>query len=321
MSVAQKQEPKRDCQRGVALIMALLILLLLSVLSGALLVASTIEARIAENHRIAAQLRYLTESGIEEGREMLRHQQVPASALPFIDLKLLADYSGREVGRYSVYLTRSNPLTLQSVGTVGKSNRTIETRLMKSGFPLLFQAVTLGEVFTVPPGADPQLLKLKTPVGLERLVRGISRSATDILNPAFGDAAMLETVGSPSDYRVVVVNGDGIFANAAGFGMLVVRGDLTLSGSFTWNGLILVIGQGVLHIPEGTSGWVEGGLFVARTRDGERDTENVFGGVAPTLGVSTIDLGDNDVTVSFSPDEWERANAVFPFVPISYREF
>jgi hypothetical protein len=301
--------------------MALLILLLLSVLSGALLVASTIEARIAENHRIGAQLRYAAESGIEEGREMLRHQQVPASTLPFIDLKLLADYSGREAGRYSVYVTRSNPLTLQSVGTLGKSQRTIETRLMKSGFPLLFQAVTLAEVFPVPAGADPQLMKLKTPAGLERLVRGISRNASDILSPAFGGAAVLSTVGSPSDYRVVVVNGDCTFASAAGFGMLVVRGDLTLSGSFTWNGLVLVIGQGVLHIPEGSSGWIEGGIFVARTRDAERNTENVFGSVAPTLGESTIDLGDNDVTVAFSPDEWERANAVFPYVPISYREF
>jgi hypothetical protein len=301
--------------------MALLILLLLSVLSGALLMASTIEGRIAENHRNAAQLLYLAESGIEDGREALRHSQIPASTLPFIDSKLLADSSGREAGRYSVYLTRSNPLTLQSVAAIGKSQRTIETRLIKSGFPLLVQAVTLAEVFVVPPGADSQLQKLKTPAGLERLVRGISRSATDVLSPAFGGGAALSTVGSPKDYRVVVVNGDCTFSDAAGFGMLVVRGDLTLSGSFTWNGLILVIGQGVLHIAEDSAGWIEGGLFVARTRDGERNTENVFGGVAPTLGVSTIDLGENNVTVSFSPEEWVRANVVFPYIPISYREF
>jgi hypothetical protein len=51
-----------------------------------------------------------------------------------------------------------------------------------------------------------------------------------------------------------------------GYGVLLIGGELTVSGNFTWNGLILVIGQGVIRWNPGVSGIVNGGLFVARTR-------------------------------------------------------
>ena len=312
---------ERDPERGVALIMALLVLLLLCVLSAAFLTASLVDSRIEDNYLKSTQLLYVAESGIEDGREALSRFPFLPSATPIIDSKALLDRSGREAGRYTVYLTRANPLTLQSVGRIGASQKTIESRVVKSGFPTLTQAVTLAEVLFVPPTADPQLQKLKTPLGLERLVQGISRNANEIHRPPFGTPTTLTAVGSPADYRIVVVDGDCSLGDVAGFGLLVVRGDLTLYGSFSWNGLILLIGQGKLYIPQGTAGWIEGGLFLARTRDDNRDANNPFGLILPGLGASTIDFGDDQVTVMYSAEEWARANEVFPYVPTSYREY
>src|SRR5687768_13522173 len=116
---------KKSCEKGIGLVMALMTLLLLSLLGAALLTATTIDIWIGDNYRTATQLLYLTESGIEDGREALLYGSVPVSPLPFIENKRLSDHSGREAGRYSVALVRANPLTLQSTGVIGTARKTI----------------------------------------------------------------------------------------------------------------------------------------------------------------------------------------------------
>ena len=58
---------------------------------------------------------------------------------------------------------------------------------------------------------------------------------------------MVGNIGSGQDYRVVAVNGDCELSSGTGYGILLVRGNLKLSGNFHWNGLILVIGQGEIE--------------------------------------------------------------------------
>jgi hypothetical protein len=286
--------------KGIGLVLALMMLLLLSLLGAAVLTAATVDLWIGENYRTATQLLYLTESGIEDGREVLRQGGIPeASSAPFIKDKRLVDATGREVGFYSVTLKRRDPLTLQSTGVIRNARKTIEVRLAKTGFPEL-------------PAAT-----LNSPAGAERIVDGILRNATDTFNPASGETVTLGPVGSPQDYRVVVVNGNCQFGGAAGYGMLLVRGDLTFQGNFTWNGLVLAIGQGTIRVagpPGTTAGWIAGGAFIARTRDS-------LGALLDELGEPVFDLAGNSISVEQSLDEMERANRKFPYVPVSYREF
>src|SRR5437016_13969256 len=59
-------------QRGVALILALMVLAFLTVLGGALLTTTTIDVRISDNFETGIQSFYAAETGIEQAREFLR---------------------------------------------------------------------------------------------------------------------------------------------------------------------------------------------------------------------------------------------------------
>ena len=297
--------------------MALLTLLLLSLLGAALLTATAVDVWIGDNYRTATSLLFLTESGIEDGRETLSHSVVAPSSLPFIKDRLLLDHTGREVGRYSVVLVRANPLTMQSVGVIGTARKTIEVRLARSGFPNPPGAITLSEG-VLNDGID---TRLKTPAGAERFVEGIVLNATDRFDAAWDEVILLSSVGSPTDYRVVVVNGNCELDGAAGYGVLLVRGDLTFRGNFAWNGLILVIGQGTVRTVSPSTGWITGGVFLSHTRDVDRTSANPLGTLLSSLGPTVLDLAGNPVAITWSPAEIDRANERFPFVPTSYREF
>ena len=234
---------KRDGEIGIGLVLALMILAVLSMLVGAMLTAATVEMWIGNNFRTESRLVYLTEAGIEEGRDVMRLNSVEPSPLPFIE-RTLRDTVGRPAGNYVVTLVRSNPLTLRSAGQIGSARKTIEVRLKRSGFPALSQAITLNEDVPSPPGTDPQLSE---PAGLEGLVEGIRRHADEVHTPSLGDVVRLGTIGSASDYRVVVVDGNASIGDGGGHGLLVVRGELELQGAVSWNGLIVVVGQGVLR--------------------------------------------------------------------------
>src|SRR5689334_9409781 len=126
---------KRQSEKGIGLVMALLTLLLLSSLGAALLTATAVDVWIGDNYRSATALVFLAESGIEDGREALSHGMIAPSSSPFIKDRVLLDHTGRQVGRYSVTLVRANPLTIQSVGVIGSARKTVEVRLAKAGFP------------------------------------------------------------------------------------------------------------------------------------------------------------------------------------------
>src|SRR5262245_35423865 len=59
-------------ERGVALILALLVLSFLTVVGGALLTTSTIDVWISDNYKTSTQTLYLAEAGIDAGRQLLR---------------------------------------------------------------------------------------------------------------------------------------------------------------------------------------------------------------------------------------------------------
>ena len=67
------------------------------------------------------------------------------------------------------------------------------------------------------------------------------------------------------------MNGDAELHSGTGFGILLVRGSLDLATDFSWNGLVLVVGPGTVHV----DGTINGGLFIARTLTPADTTYNI----------------------------------------------
>jgi Tfp pilus assembly protein PilX len=298
--------------RGVALILALLVLSFLTVIGSALLTTSAIDTWISDNYKTATQSLYVAEAGISHARELIhtsnltltellnqsagpdRHLLTPDD-LPLISSTPLIDSYGKPSGNYEVWLRNDNAdgaaapadtnevVTLVSRAQIGNSRKALEVTIQKGRFPET--------------DSDPRLRNVEQ---LESLLTGIARNATDIYtSPTMTD------IGGPADYRVIVADGNVDLGPGIGYGLLVVRGELNIVGNVEWNGLILVVGQGVLRWRPGVSSTINGGVFIARTRlpDGTKLT-------AP-------------VGVSFSITEIDQlrlANRRFPYSPIAIRE-
>jgi hypothetical protein len=308
-------------ERGVALILALLVLSFLTIIGSAFLATTTIDARISDNYKSATQSLYVAEAGIEHAREMLRSSPHSTSEMlsvsagpdhvlststywpalladddqPLIPSQQLTDSSGRVTGYYYVWLRNdagdgvgslvdnNEVLTLVSLGQVGNARKWMEVTIQKGKFP--------------ESDADP---RLRTTGGLEGLAASITRNATEVYRTAvIGDS------GGPANYRVTVVDGDADIGSGTGYGILLVRGTAQVLDDFTWNGLVLIIGQGVLRSNSGAQGTINGGLFIARTR---------------TPDGTWLD-SPADVLFKITDEaEIKRANRSFPYSPIAFKE-
>ncbi len=230
----------RTSDRGAALILTLLILSFLAALGAALLTSTTLDIWLVDNYRTRMQALYLAESGVEQGRELLRTSG-PTTNQPFLT-------GGWTTGTYQVSLQARSAGTyvLTSVGETGNSKRTIEATVRKGGFP-----------------ADPLDPVLSSVRGLERLVTAISSNAAD----RFPGGTVIGNYGSSTDRRVAAVGGDATLGPGTGYGLLLVTGQLRIVGPLWWTGLIVVIGQGVVTRDPDPFVQITGGIFAARTRD------------------------------------------------------
>jgi hypothetical protein len=163
--------------------------------------------------------------------------------------------------------------------------------------------------------------RLRTVTGIEKIASSIAAAATDRYNPAHNGSISLANIGSSSNYRIVVVNGDFSFSGT-GYGVLLVRGDLTFSGAFTWSGLVLVIGQGKMYWNSGASGSINGGIFIANTRNADRSANNPGGTLRTLLGGVTADLnGGGGSGIQYNTAVTALANQTFPYSIIASREY
>jgi hypothetical protein len=135
---------------------------------------------------------------------------------------------------------------------------------------------------------------LQTPGGLDALVQTIAQGADVVINVPPGKtvdqsvfpSAMTSSNSNPNPNPIpmtVVVNGDLSIYNwrYTGYGLLVVTGTLTYDPDATWNGIILVIGQGVFNSTKGGTGQINGAVLVAKTRDAS-------GNLLPNLGAASF---------------------------------
>jgi len=95
----------------------------------------------------------------------------------------------------------------------------------------------------------------------------------------------MPTWPSTNPMMTVVVNGDLNLTRwyQTGYGLLLVTGTLTYDPDTTWNGIVLVIGKGVLLWSDRGHGWggINGAVLVANTRDAS-------GNLLPALGPASF---------------------------------
>jgi hypothetical protein len=158
---------------------------------------------------------------------------------------------------------------------------------------------------------------LQTPSGLETLVSNITQNADLVLNPQQGTPAnqtSLPSNMSASNPVVVVVNGDfNLHGNGIGYGLLVVRGTLDYDPDASWNGVILVIGQGTFTSSKAGTGVINGAILVAQTLDSA-------GKLLANLGYASYTQTGGGSGIQYSSNWVKAAQALLPYQVLSFRE-
>jgi hypothetical protein len=105
-----------------------------------------------------------------------------------------------------------------------------------------------------------------SPSTLNNLVASIANGADKSYTCAIGTPCTAPApYGTDAAPQITFVNGDFNFGSNRGAGVLVVTGTLYITGTSSFDGLILVIGQGVLSESGGGSGQFNGSIFLAKT--------------------------------------------------------
>jgi len=115
---------------------------------------------------------------------------------------------------------------------------------------------------------------LQSPAQIDAFAQNIIQNAVASSVPA-GSAgtqqAYLNSLNmSPTNPVTVIANGNLDLTNwtGTGYGLLLVTGTLIYDPATTWNGAVLVIGQGqITNIDHGQYQQINGAVFVAKTRD------------------------------------------------------
>jgi hypothetical protein len=115
---------------------------------------------------------------------------------------------------------------------------------------------------------------LQKPSALDAIVQSITQNADVIITPSsgpvVGSTLTTDTPGmSASNPMTVVINGD-LDLNGwhnTGYGLLLVTGNLNYDPDASWDGVVLVIGQGTVTGSKGGTGGFLGAFLVASTRD------------------------------------------------------
>jgi hypothetical protein len=123
--------------------------------------------------------------------------------------------------------------------------------------------------------------KLQTVSGLNALVQAITQNADVVINGPATQSDMPAAM-SLTNPMTVVVNGDLTFSawHNTGYGILLVTGTFTYDPDASWDGIVLVIGKGIIYSHQAGTGRFYGAMLVADTVDG----------VGNNLGPSSFDF-------------------------------
>jgi len=117
-----------------------------------------------------------------------------------------------------------------------------------------------------------------TPSGLDAVVQDITNGADAVINGPATPGSFPSGM-SASHPMTIVVNGD-LDLNGwhnTGYGLLLVTGTLKYDPDASWQGVVLVIGQGNFVSTRGGNGEIDGAVFIAKTRDAAGSLLNSLG--------------------------------------------
>lgn len=158
---------------------------------------------------------------------------------------------------------------------------------------------------------------LQSSSGLQTLVNSITQSADLVLSPPPGTAVdqnSLPSAMSASNPMIVVVNGDfNLHGHGTGYGLLLVTGTLDYDPDASWNGVILVIGQGTFTSNKAGTGVINGAVFVAQTLDAS-------GNLLPNLGYSSFTQTGGGSGIHYSSSWVKATQALMTYQVLSFRE-
>jgi Tfp pilus assembly protein PilX len=167
----------------------------------------------------------------------------------------------------------------------------------------------------------PQLGPLSTVDGLTNLVNSVTTAAggnvygaSPLPNPS---TLNLGTNGAPV---INVVQGP-LSLGGSGAGILLVTGDLTLVGGFSYNGIILVIGTGTVTKNGGGGGTLNGSMFVANMyTDSTHSTLVALGANNPPGPPSIGWNGGGNATFQYDSCWISAVTQSFPYRIVAQRE-
>ena len=125
-------------------------------------------------------------------------------------------------------------------------------------------------------------LNWMTPTGLDAVVQDITNNADAVIQGPATPSSFPSGM-SATHPMTIVVNGDLNMNgwNNTGYGLLLVTGNFYYDPGATWEGVVLVIGQGNFVSTRGGTGGIDGAVFVAKTRDSA-------GNLMASLGASSF---------------------------------
>lgn len=151
---------------------------------------------------------------------------------------------------------------------------------------------------------------LFNPYFLATFIARIS-AAADVVYPDGTHIDDGRPMGTPEEPLIVVAEGDlTLSGSGSGTGLLVVKGRLEYNGAYNWDGLIMVVGEGNVDFG-GANKSVVGGLFVSNLVDD--------GTGKSTYGIPSVTLGGNS-NFFFKGDSIRMAMSLLPFKMVGWRE-
>jgi len=150
------------------------------------------------------------------------------------------------------------------------------------------------------------------PISLSLFLPVVQNAADSVLNGPRTEADMPSAM-TPSNPMTVYVNGDLSLTGFTGYGLLVVRGNLTYSGDSGWKGFVIVLGGTITATnAPGSSGEFDGAVYLANL---------ATGGGGATLAAPTYNVANHSGNGIYYHSCWiSAALKPFAYKVVSFRE-
>lgn len=155
-----------------------------------------------------------------------------------------------------------------------------------------------------------------TPSQLDNMVAALANVANNTYSCGIGSPCSPSgSLGTDANPLITYVNGDFNFGANSGAGILIVTGTLSFTGNATFDGLILVIGQGAMSESGGGNGGFNGSVFLAKTHSSTSPYPELT-----TLGTPTIAWNGGGTSFIQYNSCWAKVGSSATFYPVAMRE-